>query len=201
MLRKLIFTSARTLVADAGSAVRRSLCATVAGLAFISSPAMSVELASISHPIQAVYATNAFVSYDIELSSLGGASSFMFNFILPQDYSDGGKIQVVPYFWQSGGPDCTMRFGPTMVQRGRPGLELVLKSPGLTPTDRHPTVDLVGSKIAQKVYTVDGTRALHKGDWLRVAFERNGSHADDSCGTVHVLGIDIRYQPVSADVR
>jgi hypothetical protein len=167
------------------------------GLALSASPGLGAS-GSISYPVStAVGSGRATVGRTIELPETGTAT-FTTSFILPLDYLNNGRVQIVLYLSVAGLlTPCTAQLGPHSMTRSRVGRESLVDLSGLSAANGSPTVDFPDAAVVQKTFFLKRSGLFPnqlKSDLFTISFRRVPDDASDTCtGFVSVHGIDIRY--------
>jgi hypothetical protein len=123
-----------------------------------------------------------------------GNSIFSVTFVLPPDYDNNGKVEVVMLMTNTGG-ECAARIVPTQLFRYRADLPFENSLSGVN--GGNPVVSFAGgSLVVKKVFAItkgSGMAGQRRGDALEILVTRQGDDVTDTCGNVFVRGIEIRY--------
>jgi hypothetical protein len=126
-------------------------------------------------------------------------SRFEVAFVVPRDYATDTTIKIAVYIHAAMGTPCFAVLRSDLLVRQRPGFVYQSSASGATPKNGTEIVTFTaGSQILTKVYTVDPAGAglladQRAGDGLTIAFFRDTNSASDTCGTVWVTAVDVRY--------
>ena len=164
-----------------------------AAVALSAGPAFAAS-ASLSYPPEAaaLYGPATKLASAVYLPSTG-TSGIDLKLVLPLDYDNGKKVEIVLLLTKHGAPPCTARIVPRALIQYRAGQGPVGDSLGLL--GGNPIVDFpAGDTVVKKVFAiVRGTAPKRRGDALKVGIGRQGDDPADTCGTVLVHSIEVRY--------
>jgi hypothetical protein len=150
---------------------------------------------SFAHPVQAVqlFSPAAVTGTVITLQNSGGPS-FLFTFVLPRDYAANKEVNIVIYLSTISASACQARFAPFELIRKRPGFAAVSSLNGLR--GGNPLVNFSPEIIRTKTFALlpGGPLAGQKpGDAITLGLGRATDDENDTCASVFVHAIDIRY--------
>ena len=159
-----------------------------------SAPATAQPNASFSIPVAATILTGgATLTLGAIVLPSSNTTTFAFDFVLPRDYVNDTEVTVVLNLSADNSP-CTLRLaGDTMVRRRSPRA-VVLGLAGLTAPN--PNVDFPSANVLLRQFTINPGGAMpgqRRGDAITLQLRREGNDAADTCGSVFVGTIDVRY--------
>ncbi len=163
--------------------------------AFLALPA-AAKTASFSISPSAVFASGgAGAGLGVEFT---GSGAFGFGFTLPKDYRDDSAIvvQLVVYDQQAVGP-CSFNMSPARLFQFRNGKRADRSLSGFAAKNGG-IFDVKldeGVAIAKLTIKPGGDLAgLKSGDALALSVERDHTLVEDTCQTIAVFGINIKYK-------
>ena len=171
------------------------ICGLTLGLVLGPSPALA-GTGSFGIPLQAI-TTSFGASFAGDAISLpeSGSPSFLFSFVMPRDYVNDQEVRIVLYLATDRDPPCAARFIPNHFARSRIGLPQVrFNFSGLSVGS--PSVEFPDQAILGKVVRLRPGTAMpgqRRGDAFVVQIYRDADHVSDTCPSVSLQAIDIRY--------
>jgi hypothetical protein len=165
------------------------------GFAMMADPG-SAATASINYPPQAAFIFGAATKPDVIILPAAGVGAFGITLVLPADYDNNGKVEIVMLMQHFAVDGCPARIVPTNLFRYRAGLPFASGLSGVN--GGNPIVNFAaGGSVVKKVVAIKKGTAMpgqRRGDALELLAARQADDVTDACpGDVLVRAIEIRY--------